>query len=1602
MSVKFPKWQSSKRRPLKNNAQTEILYKLGLEAYSTRKLDLASVLNISTWILENKQPQELKDLPNAFLSRLWLLSEDARSTCCQPQLDTLNGEGKPPEEILSSSEDNTQNAINPLDLVTSVFISADTFLQQEITVRMMQSKFAVPLVLPNVDPDKPSQFLLWPSRGVVGQWRAHFLDTIGRVQDGNLATTPMPIISCIKLGHCSLSKSQVLNYVLNGPESSNNTFIHKGMDGGQVPRRLSNGLVEIGWYLPTGDTDRDIFPTPFVISNLRGDASNHERCLELLCHVSSAVMIFCGDFKEKEKHLLLSCKDMASKLILIDVSGTEGEENTNMGCDGQTLKDCLGLSEGSVLPGSTLSEQELAKNLCEILKSWLTDYLTPVTLEAAAKLALDMSLNMDEGPVCQKAMATAEEVLKGLDEGSVEFQQKQLPLQGHLCSKLAELEKEESKHRISGKEIEPQLLKEKKDLLAELTKYKMTPAMKSFTNALFTKDKMEMTYFLAWLKLKLYLIQSEKLNILQESQPEKTEHLRTLKSEADNNKQSACTDSTPEEETEVKPETNGKNTTECIESTPDLSCSVKQQLHRKQSFEHFQPKTHTLGTEHFFREMGLIFEHTHMSEGKNVSLWPKLAADLLLHGVPLELMDGDALNIPMSWLGGVFAELKRCLRQEQLKTRVLTVLGSHHARNAAVLAGLFGVKLPERCKRGNRGVYVEVLRLPDCLREEIECDSLLLIHVEGLGLVSGEIKTDKLVHDNMVATVALGLSDVLLLNISPHAGDEFEMSSVMVNALIRSKVSGAFPICQILIQDEGMNSVLQASQLRHVCKILQTEDKGNTNNDHALNTTSTIYVKGPWPNRCVSESVDKQHSNDVLKLKERLFGALKRSTNKSETSDFIGRLSDVWEAVKNDSFSISLQNNVALVFSLLCTEFSQWEECLLEHMEIWLIEATKKIIAAKAFDAAAQNVLLTDLKKEVLEEVKSEVNKLNSKTESYLMTEETLKSNSETFWPILRTYMDNLQERVIEEIKIKLETIIESYCSFSQINKFEASLKEEQEFKLLALVETSKSTNMLLQDHELEEEFEIVFTKLLSSFDFRPSEKDDISSTVTSVLRQNLISRGLLKHLEKLDAFGQNQTSSFQVDDEYFGYRSRLKHMFEDNNKQQRLDAQKVANKIIEECNQFSANKCSLAADFSESYVIELLEIVERGLKEKSLNTRSAFEVDLKIYLCNAACQDFQKLHDRFAKDRELLTYISETKNKYAADFIYQFRKRDQCQRMAQAFISMVIKPAVLEHINQPLGTQIAKEIQYKAQQYQSPHAFHQWILEDLIKEDCFESFVEYLLSYEDFRLKKIQETVVAHLSDTTSLGKLKQPKLGEIIGKIAAAVSQTTAATSEGLSDTKPLLDMICLILERDANIEVKKESLNGPLFSITTEWDLFAKCLMDSLATLRLELSQEFNQNVDVLEVLVDLPVQPKDPLLQVVRGCDKRCPLCKAPCEEEKLDHEVHRSLLHRPKGMLPYEFCSPSHLSCSEIKEDAYGESMPCKNLHLEDPNWSNVSDDLNSQKANNYWRYVLVRFNEKFAAAFKQELATIPEDWRKITKEEALDSLNKVFGGKECN
>lgn len=1585
------------------------------------------MLNISTWPLEIKTPRTVKDLPNALLQRLWLLSPGARNPCCRPERDN-------PEELSNGVAEN-HCGVNPLDLVTAVFMSANPFLQQEMIPRMLKCHFAVPLVIPDVHQDEPSHFLLWPQRSAVGCWRSHFPNQSKKIYEGNLASTNMPLVSCVKLGHCDVSKSQVLNNILR---STSDTFLHRGVDGGELPRRLSNGLVEVSWCLPTGDPSTDAFPVPTVISNLRGDASSHEKCLNLLCQASSAVVVFSGDLKEKQMQLLASCKDKTSNLIIIDLSN----ENAVTGGFDQ--------NDNRVIKRGDLTEEELADRVRQTLRELLQDEVKAVTLEAVAKMAEGLGFHVDETAACKKAMATAQKVLKGLEEGSRQYKEKQLPLQGHLCSKLAEIEWKGREQSKEGRETDPQN-RQRDAILAEMNGYKMTPAMKTFSHALCTADKMERTFFLHWMRLRLQQVQTEKqtfpqtlvMNAQTETNGDATQNHLLVENGGDfglEDSDSFCTDSTIEEEEpeeqlgnkelrvpespvganqeivatertvdneptsqqekdstcnpclveELRVTSNGTelHCEESADEKEDLGGQMsdpqenehmsskreqvdEQQVHSNSSVQQVSRRqlwelgSYSISLEHFLCEMGLIFELAYVSPGsrrRDISRLPGIAAELLLYGIPLELMNGDTSTIPIHWLGRVFAELKQRLPQEHCRMRVLTNLGVHRARTAAVLSALFAVMVP--VGTSTKGIYMLILSVPDNLKVDMGCDFLLLIDVEGLSS-DENINTS----DHELATVAAGLSDILLLSIPPHVSDELESNlAFIVNALLCVKQCGSMPFCQLLLQGEGIHSVLQASQLKHVSDVLQnkTLHKGPSLAGDLCASGVTV-VKGPWDSMSLSEKVDLHYSRDVLMLKQNVFGALGKCAATTATTglpEFMSRLCAIWEAVRTESFSTGLENTeLALAFASLCTEFCQWQDSFLEHLESWLGRTRRKIFAIKA-----NNVIHSGFVDEAEEEVKTEAEKLKSKVEAYFANHNLLKNTA--FKPILLGNVDHLQEQVTEDLKERLMAINENHCSSTQLQTFESLLEREKQSKLQAQLENSKSNQVLLQDTQLEQEFEAMWSHILSNFDFRPSDPEDITVRVKHVLRENLMSRGLQKHLKKLDVVGQNQTpdnhnQKFYIQDEHFGYRSRLKHMFEDNNRLQKLEAQQLACNIIKQYGQFVEEKSLSHTEFSDCYIKDLLENVERGLRDKAIEIKSAFEVDLKIFLCNAACRDFQKLHDRYAKDRELLRHISANKRVYLADFMYQFRKMDQCHHTARAFTSMVFRPTVLNYVHCNLAMLIADEIRGQAPWYKSQCAFHQSLLEELISEDAFENFLDYMRSFDDFRLRRLQEKVVAHLPQSKNLITWRQQRLGEIIGLIAAAVSEAVEGTAGLLSDAKPLLERVCLILEQDGDVEVARAALDGPLFSITVKWDYFVTCLLEFLAAMRLELAQEFTENADVAQFLQNLPVQPHEYLLKTIKGCEKQCPICGTPCEVEEPAHRVHGAVLHRPIGMLPNNSRPLSDKSSLESRtksnpdesKDTDGASLACSDLHY--PDWTPCSKDPKIRLPSAYWRYCFI-------------------------------------------
>ncbi|XP_052335252.1 up-regulator of cell proliferation-like isoform X3 [Oncorhynchus keta] len=143
-----------------------LFHKLGLEKQYPNKLTLRSLLEINKDSISDDAVDSLKAVPLYFLRKLLIVNADCRSCTCLPEDESSID--------LYRDENPENNEVNLLDLITALFLCADSFLQQEMALKMSMCQFAVPLLLP---PGTGSQstLMLWALRAILKEWRPHAL-----------------------------------------------------------------------------------------------------------------------------------------------------------------------------------------------------------------------------------------------------------------------------------------------------------------------------------------------------------------------------------------------------------------------------------------------------------------------------------------------------------------------------------------------------------------------------------------------------------------------------------------------------------------------------------------------------------------------------------------------------------------------------------------------------------------------------------------------------------------------------------------------------------------------------------------------------------------------------------------------------------------------------------------------------------------------------------------------------------------------------------------------------------------------------------------------------------------------------------------------------------------------------------------------------------------------------------------------------------------------------------------------------------------------------------------------------------------------------------
>ncbi|CAH2308102.1 up-regulator of cell proliferation-like [Pelobates cultripes] len=1559
-----------------------MLSELKIDKHRISKLRLKDIIDVGCESVKDVDLQSIKDLPWHFLQKLMALNVTARNTRFNQKFVNMEGEDSnedqdPYSVFLPITETNT-SGIHPLDVLCAVLTCSDHFLQQEIVTKMSMCQFAVPLLLP-VGDGSNCTFMLWAMRDIVKRWGTQSSEGSTSFVEKNVVTIKMPTFSFVRLGDFDFSKSKILNSILSPAHNAHEFFVHRDMEGANVPRKISDGLVEISWYFPKQNDN--IFPGPIAVTNLRGDLKCNLKQFRLLTNISSAVFIFTEKISEREFNMLADLRGTDSSYYFIIDNTPNKEDKTKTAKYLNQLFPILKLDKSHVLVKNSQSNvTELVIKLQNIIADITKQPGKAIDLENIAQRSAEFGIQTDENSEeCQKAKKHALEITKGIKDVT-QWKKETMRLQGNLWKEISQTEKEMCRRKNQGEKDSESYQSELKEkclkLRREQSQYKMTDSLIKFSSAITTLSEVEKNYFVKWMKCYLDAIGRDNLAKL------RAQYKHNLKNMS------------PEEVKELNQ----------------------------------QKSESSLGIEHFLRELGQFYESecAIVKEGdiktdqRRFSHLPGIAADLLLDGFPLELIDGEASNIPLQWITDVLTELDT-KTGGQCRMRVITVLGVQSTGKSTLLNTMFGLQFPVASGQCTRGAFMTLINVKKDFHEDLGCDFILVIDTEGFKNSVSTSDDQNYENDNELATLAVGLSDIAIINMAMESTAEMkDILQIVVHAFLRMTKAGKKPNCQFAHQNVSDVSAPDNTMIERIKLVEElnkmTEKAAKMETNRAKSFSDIIeynleehswYIPSLWHGVPPMASVNSGYSENICKFKRYLFNFMKKNkSNKlskpQDIATFIKWLNNLWMEVKHEKFIFSFRNIlVAEAYDNLTKNYSELEWDFRKVMQKWMIE-TENLI---------KNLPIEDLDNQLAKNIKPEMDCLLEREEQKMhdLLETYFKNGCEN--PTLIQQYETQYLFGIKGLRMKIETSLLQKCL--EVIQIQKGKEELQRIERMYIKNIEEQVSILLEKCkqgmdpiEAMKVFETMWEEMIPALMYRPPTRRNIEQEMLKQLKTEMGNKGssISQRLDRVIHL-KDEADLFHISAEHMDYDwLTLKEFSEFEQINYKNEANDFAASLIDSCHYFVTQKVITKEDYNEIYCRDLLNMINERLTPTvadKLCTKPLFKLDLKLHILGKAVVQFQKMHNDFIQENDPKHILSNLKARYSSCFSNIVLQQNASKDCAKRFCESCLKPAIIDYINKNLGGEMVDDMldSDDSSKYKSRSIFQYHVLKELLEKNDFKLYLEYIHRFESFARKWISENISIKYENFTHFEKIIAKIVSLIYKKIRKALKITTALECSNLEE---FLGQVCKELNKELVIspnDVKTTIFNNEnctnVLQFSNDIDEFLTEMEGQIITDLKDLNTE--------SFLSNPTLNAKEVLFKRVVGCGKQCPFCKVPCEAGGGDHDTHRASVHRQKGLARHRWvvgemlcnatCSADIITKRKFKNrETKGEFCFYSDYQKIYPDWE-IEHETSSAA---YWKFVFKEFNSQFAEEYGAKPAHILEEWKTITREEALESLKEMF------
>ena len=1362
---------------------------------------------------------------------------------------------------------------------------------------------------------------------------------------------------------------------MSDANSDHDFFFHRNIKGGDVKRKVTDGLVELSWFLP-GGSEKQTLQSEICFANLRGDVKKFKKQLAVLSKISSVLCILLPSEYPDEQTMTILKEATKSKAKVILIFNEKRQEGTK-----EYFNDLRSKNRGKlslITNANKSNEYDFLQSIRENIQKNLNN-VTATPLVELASCACEHGLQLDDD---QLPLGLEKRVETWLQLGTKEAKNL-LKLQMHV-PKMADLDREKYCPKRCGikrdvDEIYKGIEAEKEAQKESFTQ--LDERVLHYLNSIAVMNGNERNLALDKIK---HQLDKKSLQVMARLHQEY--RVASLNLQKKRKKASSKSDTRSSEEERLK---------QLEESISECS----------------------FGLEHIIRELAQLHQLYEIPTND----YAGAAAEMLLSGQPLELLDGDSSYIPLRWFDAVYCKLEQ--KTNNGKIFVISVLGIQSSGKSTMLNTMFGLEFPVSAGRCTRGAFASLIPVGDVLKSTSNFEYLLVIDTEGLrGSTDSQLRE----HDNELATFSIGVADVTIVNIfGENHNDMKEFLEIAVHAFLKMKLVKEKKTCKIVHQNVAATDATDKLTVERF-HLKQDLDKMAKLAAHQENcegkfqriddiisfdeNEDVFYIPSLLKGSPPMAPVNPNYGRAIQRIKENIITLMcSKETVQISVSKFRDRVTSLWKAMQKENFIFSFRNTIE-VRAYTSLDRKLFEESV-NLMVTGMAELERKIqVALRRCTTRDERKKKWDASKRQIREESEELRrKMEIEMKVFFETSEdktTLEQWKGNVMNKILQFKENQQIAVTRNCAATFSYLQDRQDVEEKKQTYEKELLQNAKKFIISAHNTDDAQKCKTAFEQEWQQWIVDVPRCQETKINLDSEMVDVLCDTSQVLTTEMTEKlkeknfSILNFMEVAPMIDVNQLS--------IGYFSKIYNYVVQQQQQVVPSAKRIKDQAVEKALDFakvtskSGARCT-RNDLTQMYH-KVIATINRETEKSCFKFHKSLKCDILLYTFANAYKIFDEMEERYFQERDIRSELEKNLRPRLETYFLNLCSEMEKEVLAATSVVDVLQSPIESELNRTMGPVVTSEL-LKNSTYQSKGPFHASVLIQLGQEGKFESYIPYLENPVKFLRNKLKESIEDYClkQRPVSITTLLEKEAKKTKEKIFVAISIANVLTK---SASEKLTFWIQRFVENCSTLPITKE-----MFAVAAiDEDLKDVDVFEAKVRANVEefLESLIKRGVDEKSFTKWNPA-PHESLFTSMFGCQNLCPFCQGLCDQTVENHACsHSTRIHRPQGLAGYRGETTEILTTSICTTDVAGigrfrnldtswQPLPYKDYRSVNDyykSWAIPPDP--SFETSTYWQWFMATFTKKLAEHYKAKEPKIHSTWKKRTFKEVKDQLRQEY------